>query len=942
MFNRTRLAAAVSAAFGVGLIAATPATSLAQQTMDRVEITGSSIKRIEGETALPVQVITREDIQKTGASNVEQLMLTISSNASSGQLVGASASGATTLGLSSVSLRGLNSTRTLVLINGRRVTPYGFGFVTDSVSVDINSIPLDAIDRIEILKDGASAIYGSDAIAGVVNFILRKDFKGIEATAEYGAATKNSASNKHASLAWGMGDLGKDRYNVMVVGSYTREKALFGRDRSFASSGINENALNDTTSGNTFPANIVSADGTTFGTVNPSAPTCPPPYSILDPAFFPTTRCRFDPSPLVTLYPDSTRYGVFSSGKFDLTPTLQLFAEASFFKSESNVVIQPTPISDQFTIPPNNPLANQFPYNAFVGGAPVPGGGTSGVPYSTILLTSASPFYPTTFVTGITGGATPDLLVRWRANVTGNRDLTDTSKATRLVTGLRGTAGTWDYEGALLYSGSQVTERVNDGFAVLSRTLPILNSGLVNFFGPGAFADGRDTSPATLAALAAAEMHGDTLRTKTSLTSIGGKASSDLATLAGGPLSLAVGAELRRETYNLDPSTELLQGDLSGYGGSFAKVDKTRTVEAVFTEVNARVLQSLELNAAVRFDHYGNVGSSTTPKIGLRYQPLKEVLLRASAGRGFRAPSLADLHSPNVTGVSIPGLTDPERCIGANDTNPLDCQTQFPVTTGGNPNLKPEKSRNLTAGILLEPTNNVSMAIDYFWISLKDAISNGVPATTILGDTVKYASLITRGAPTGGLPGPIVNIDQTNLNLGRIDLSGWDIDLKFSTGATPFGRFTLSGNGTYLSKYDVQNPDLSYTTALDTVNTTSGGVTVRWRHFAALTWQAGAWTTSFTEQYQKRYTDLPGTIEQPVDPAVFIPRKVNAYDIYGVQTAWSGIKGFTITLGVRNLFDAPPPYTNAGGQTSFQGGYDPSYGDPRGRFFYGRIQYKFL
>jgi iron complex outermembrane receptor protein len=944
MFNRKRLAAAVSAAFGAGLIAVTPTTSLAQSQMDRVEITGSSIKRIEGETALPVQILTREDIQRTGASNVEQLMQTVSANMSSGQLIGASASGATTLGLSGLSLRGLNSTRTLVLINGRRVSPYGYGFTNDSVSVDVNAIPLDAIERVEILKDGASAIYGSDAIAGVVNFILRKDFKGVELSAEYGEARNGSAPSARASIAWGMGDLAKDRYNVMIVGSYSKEKALFGRDRAFASSGINENALNDTTSGNTFPGNIAAADGS-FGSRNPSAPTCPGPYSQLDP-LFPPDRCRFDPSPMVSLFPDATRYGVFTSGKFDITPTMQLFGEASYYRNETNVVIQPTPISDQFTIPLNNPLANQFPYNAFVGGLPVPGGGTSPIPYSTILLTSASPFYPTAYVQGLTGGATPDLLVRWRANLTGNRDLTDTSQATRFVGGLRGTAGTWDYEGSLLYSASKVTEKVNDGFAIISQTLPILNSGNVDFFGNG-------TSAATLAALEAAEFHGQTLKTQTSLTSLNGKASSDIGTLAGGPLSVALGGEVRQETYKLDPASVMVQGDLTGYGGNFVPVDKDRTVYAAFAEINARVLPTLELNGALRFDHYGGVGSSTTPKIGLRYQPVKEVLLRGSAGRGFRAPSLLDLHAPATTGVTPPGLSDPDRCVNdpadpraANPNvtlgNGLDCVTQFPITNGGNPNLKPEKSRNLTAGILLEPTNNVSMAFDYFWISLKDTINNGIPAAIILSDTVKYASLITRGAPLNdGLPGPIVDINQTNLNTGRTDLSGWDIDLRFSTGATPYGRFTLAGNGTYLSKYDVQNPDLSYTTALDTANNNTGGVVVRWKHFATLTWQAGAWTTVFSQSYQKRYTDLPGTFED-TDPTIFIPRKVNAYDIYGLQTAYAGWKGLTLTFGIRNLFDTPPPYTNAGGQTSFQAGYDPTYGDPRGRFFYGRVQYKFL
>jgi iron complex outermembrane receptor protein len=933
MFNRTRLAAAVSAAFGAGLIAATPATALAQAAMDRVEITGSSIKRIEGETALPVQILTREDIQKTGASNVEQLMQTVSANMSSGQLVGASASGATTLGLSGLSLRALNSTRTLVLINGRRVSPYGYGFTNDSVSVDVNAIPLDAIERVEILKDGASAIYGSDAIAGVVNFILRKDFKGIEISAEYGEARNGSAPSARASIAWGMGDLAKDRYNVMIAASYSKENAIYGRDRGFASSGINENALNDTTSGNTFPANITAVDGS-FGSRNPSAPGCPGPYAINDPLFATTDFCRFDPSPMVSLFPDAERWGVFTSGKFDITPTMQLFGEASYYTRETHVKIQPTPISDQFTIPNNNPLANQFPYNAFVGGGPLPPGTTSPIPYSTILLTSASPFYPTAYVQGITGGATPDLLVRWRASLIGDRDLTDTSQATRLVGGLRGTAGTWDYEGSLLYSGSKVKEEVNDGFAILSQTLPILNSGNVDFFGNG-------TPPATLAALDAAEFRGQTLKTETSLTSLGGKASSDIATLAGGPLSVALGGEVRLETYKLDPASVMIQGDLSGYGGNFVPVDEDRTVYAAFAEVNARVLPTLELNGALRFDHYSGVDSSVTPKIGLRYQPTREVLLRGSAGRGFRAPSLLDLHAPQTTGVTPPGLNDPDRCVGANAGNPLDCVTQFPITNGGNPDLKPEKSRNLTAGILLEPTNNVSMALDYFWISLEETISNGVPAAVILSDTVKYASLITRGAPAGGLPGPIVNIDQTNINLGRTDLSGWDVDLRFSTGATPYGRFTLAGNGTYLSKYDTQNPDGSYTNALDTANNNTGGVIVRWKHYATLTWQAGAWTTVFSQSYQKRYTDLPGTFED-TDPTVFIPRKVNAYDIYGLQTSYAGWKGLTLTFGIRNLFDEPPPYTNAGGQTSFQSGYDPTYGDPRGRFFYGRVQYKFL
>ena len=211
----------------VALASAFPLAAGAQNAqLQRVEITGSSIKRIDAETALPVQIITRDDIQKSGATNVEQLMQTVAAISSSGGNVVSASSGATTGSISSISLHGLTSLRTLVLLNGRRIAPYGIGFTGDSVSVDVNSIPLSAIERVEILKDGASAIYGSDAIAGVVNFILRQEFKGLELTGEYGDTTHGGADFKRASGIFGIGNLETDRFNVMVTASYQKEGAL--------------------------------------------------------------------------------------------------------------------------------------------------------------------------------------------------------------------------------------------------------------------------------------------------------------------------------------------------------------------------------------------------------------------------------------------------------------------------------------------------------------------------------------------------------------------------------------------------------------------------------------------------------------------------------------------------------------------------------------------
>src|SRR5207302_5302763 len=268
-------------------------------------------------------------------------------------------------------------------------------------------------ERVEVLKDGASAIYGSDAIAGVINFILRKDYTGAEVNVFYGDTEHGGGKSQKYTAIGGYGDLAKDRFNVTIVGTYKKDDALFGRQRKFASSGINVGANNDTTSGNTFPANFIAADGS-FGTRNPLAPDhCEP--SVVSP-FFPSTRCRFDPSSLVSLLPQIEAGSVFGSARYMFTPDIEGYVEASYTQNRKNYVIQPGPISDQFALPPNHPLFNVSPYN----GAPYPDLLPHGA--NTIILRPTSPYYPTSYVRGITGGPTPDLIVRYRSVTVGNRD----------------------------------------------------------------------------------------------------------------------------------------------------------------------------------------------------------------------------------------------------------------------------------------------------------------------------------------------------------------------------------------------------------------------------------------------------------------------------------------------------------------------------------------
>ena len=926
MLKTRQMVAIMVPALG-GVLLAKPIELQAQQApvqLERVEITGSSIRRIEGEGALPVQVLTREDIQKTGAATVEQLLQTVSAASSSGGLTTSSTSGANTGGISAVSLRGLTSLRTLMLVNGRRVAPYGIGFTNDSVSVDVNSIPLSAVERVEVLKDGASAIYGSDAIAGVINFILRKDFKGADLGVEYGDTTQGGAHLARVTGTWGIGSLASDRYNLMLVGTYQKEGALYGRDRAFASKGYDVDQNNSTTSGNTFPANIAATDGS-FGSRNPTAATgCVAPYSFLDP-LFPPDRCRFDPASILALLPATERAGLFASARFALGSDFEAFAEASFDRSKVRTVIQPVPLSDQFNLPNNNPLFNVAPYNQY-----------TALGSTTIVLQPSSAFYPTAYVQSLTGGATPDLLVRYRAAVNGNRDLTDIADAPRLTFGVKGQAAGWDVDGAFLYTASKVREQINDGYPIYTKILPLLNSGTVNVFGPN--------SPAIDAQLRAANFTGVSYRVESSITSVAGKAARELLQLPGGPLALAAGAEARREKYRFEPSAELAQGDISGYGGNIAEVSRTRSVSALFAEVNAPILKGLEANAAVRYDRYEGVGSSTTPKFSLRWQPLTALLLRGSVGNGFRAPSLPDLYAPSTTGVTTVGLSDPLRCPTTGGNN--DCQTQFATAVGGNPALKPEKSTNQTLGLVFEPTANSTIAVDFFRVRLSDIISQGIAPAVILGDLVKYGSYVTRGPVDPAfpnLPGSIASIDQSNIQTGKTKVSGIDLEANWRVPAGDLGRFTIGLNGTYFTQYDTENPDGTFTGGVDQINATTGGIVPRWKHYLSVNWTRGPWGVTLAQNYQKGYHDIPATNDD-TDPNTnpgYQPRRVGAYLTYDAQATYSGFDKFRLTLGVRNLFDRDPPYTNSGGQISFQSGYDPQYADPRGRFIYLRANYAF-
>jgi iron complex outermembrane recepter protein len=885
----------------------------ANPALEEIVVTGTSIKGLNAETALPVQVLKREDIERTGVTSTEDLFRTITAASAGGSTQTAQGTGFQTGSLSAISLRGLGSSRTLVLINGRRSAVYGGGSTgAAGSSVDISAIPLAAIERVEILKDGASAIYGSDAIAGVVNFILRSDYQGGEFTGEVGTPTRDGGGTTETFSAFGgLGDLKTDRYNVTLGVDYLHQSPIFGSSRPFATR-YSPSTGADGTSSFAFPANAQLPTGI----ISPGAGNCGP-FSIND-ANTPN-QCRFDNTGFVSLQAEQKKIGENLSGHLAIGEDSQLYLEESFNQTKTTQQVQPVPLSN------GNPLLPGNPYNAFLANliaTQYPGLSPKGlVGTGAFLLPPSSPYYPVAFATANGVNGQPLNLI-YRDFADGPRLTEDTSNAFRVVGGIKGNLLGWDYDAGLLYSEVKVHEDLLAGYAQYSKIMPLLDSGVINPFGP-------TTDPAALATAKADEFTGQDFASKTSITSANGTASRAFFALPGGDFTGAIGAEVRRETFIYDPASAIQTGDITGQGGNQLPEDAARMVESAFVEINAPFVHGLDGDAAVRYDHYQGVGSTVNPKGSLKWQPLSWMLLRGSAGSGFRAPSLTDLFASQATSVTSNGTRDPIKCPTslAQDPNNPACSFQFSTITGGNPNLSPEKSTTLTLGTVLEPVKNMSIDIDSFWIYLKNQIVvGGLPVATILANqasATQFASFVNRDAN-----GNIINIQQTNENLFKSTVSGLDMDFKYAYDL-PVGRLSTIADGSYFYKYAVQNPNGSWTGQLNK-GINSVGFVSRFRYVATIVYDVQDFSFSVTQNWQQKYHDSNGTIAgKPV------PREVSAYDTVDTQLSYVGLKQFKFTAGARNVFDKNPPYANyASTANNFVGGYDLSYGNPVGRFVY--------
>lgn len=785
--------------------------------IDRVEVTGSSIKRIDGETASPLQIISKQDIENMGARTLLQVLNNLPANRP-GQVDSTSLFTGSD-GASQANLRGIGAQGTLVLLNGRRLSYYGApaGFQTQFVNID--SIPAAAIERMEVLTDGASAVYGTDAVAGVINVITRREYKGLEVTATTDMSSRIDSYGEHqASITGGFGDLDEDRYNVYAtVNMYRRDAIplsdLYDRKpNQFYVNNPNyiKNLRLDTGSapGVFNPGSYFAFDPVTGARVQEAAPTC---NNVITEAA--GTRCVWQTwlNNEIDGGAESERITAYVNSHFLIGETTEGFAEATYTDIDLR--------------------AN--------GGTPRAFGTTTGNPTSWFSRNTGNNvnqfFYPYMGPNNVYNHASPELRALMGGVVGLQYLLQDagddyfgqrnTDKSYRALAGLRGNIGDWNWETAFATAGSHSTTY---------QTVNVNVDGFEKAFGPFTTDPGTGRviisdnpayqfgviSEANAALLREAYPTFD-IQSWTRLHTLDGKVDGTVYTLPAGEVRAAFGFNVSRETFYTPGNEDAADGLITQQGGSW--FDGARNTYALFAEAVAPITEKLELEAALRLDKYPNFDANIAPKIGLKYQALPELLLRGTYSQGFRAPSLAESGTGGVF-AQLGGFRDETRC---NETNAIadlllqssragdvdlgntllnsDCGRTVARMTQPNQDLKPETADIATLGFVYEPTHWLSVSADYWYISRRDEIvapdfnrpedilSMGrFPITD--SDRANEAALAAMCAdPASGVacPGTLPTYTVGNVssvigqykNRGRTLVDGFDVDAR--------GRFDL-------------------------------------------------------------------------------------------------------------------------------------------------------
>jgi len=842
----------------------TGAEGAEEAIIEEVVVTGSRVKRSNLDSPAPVMIFDAEDLLNNGVTTLEDFARYLPQNADT--LSDSRNAQGTFRGSSSFNLRGIGLDATLTLVNGRRIAPFGASG-DEAPFVDINSIPVAAIERIEVLKDGASAIYGSEAVAGVVNIITRKKIDGITVEGGYTTTTEGDGDEWDIDIAGGWNNASTSLTGTL---SYFERSVIYSRDRDWSSELDlrNQGGFNARSASSSPPSAVLLETGAVM-----ADPECPGQtdintHQIDAPGEF--ELCLFNWAQFTTLQQPSDRLGLTAALNHSFSPHLTLFAELLLNRNETHSVLAPTPMQNIF-VPeyhPNNPFGQ-------------------------------------------------NVRIWARAVDTGDRAFETKATTWRALAGLRVTISNWEWEAALM--GSESESRNSRLNGILRSEF---NDALHGFGGPDGnqFYNPFGLNPQNDEEVIdqfTASGTGTDLTTEELTFDL--QVTGEFGRLPGGAVGSAFGFQSRSQKLKQRADEEELTGAFLG-GGGILPIDADREIYSLFAEFVLPLHQTLEAQLAVRYDHYSDFGSTANPKIGLGWRPLDEILLRATWGTSYRPPTFRELYDPLLVFEDGFFGEDTYRCPVTDDF--FDCYGRVVGNEfQGNPNLDPDEGETALLGVVWEPTfapglalsldlwkvnhtNRILSSGDGIWFDILDPLTN--PFVIREPQTDEDIAM--------GIPGVIVKTSDTYINGDKLDTNGVDFDLQYTWNNDRAGLFTATLNYTYLNEYVLGTDFMGVSLLEEDFAGRYGflGALPKNRANINFSWNRNAHGVSALVAYAGEYeswVDLHIDGEDTGEPFF-----IDDYAQLGLQYSYlfERLRGAMLRIGCNNCTDADPPLYNQG------------------------------
>ncbi len=935
---RDAVTLALVGAASIGAAGSASAQSTEATTLDRIEVTGSRIRQVDVETAQPVMTISRDQIQSGGFNSVADILQNIPSAGSPTFSRTSPLTANQEAGGQYIDMRNLGAQRTLVLVNGKRlgISPDGFQ--------DISTIPIAMVERIDVLKDGASSIYGSDAMAGVVNIITRTNFEGAEANVYYGQYDEGDGAKQSFDFVVGMAG---ERGSVTIGAEYHNEDEVWARDRFFSNDSYPGYPQYSTTVvgqwgnwrvGSTGPWYVADRGSDALG---------------VDGWHPQTTEDTSKPSDQMHLMTPLERRSLFTTANYDLTDNLRFVADMGYTKRSSSRQIAGYPTQSQAA-------AIQAP------------------------MSELSYFNPT-------GGVSP---VNWRRRGWEVPRTTDTDQTTwRFSAALEGSFEVgeryFDWDVGYMFNENETTI-INNGNLYIPNVRRAVGPSFMNDqgqivcgtpgneiagcvpwnpfagFGTGAVANSL-ADPAVQAYLYKQEHALGRTETNNYFANLAGS----LFTLPAGDLGFAVGVEHRKEEGGFTPDAIAQSGDSTNLASG--PTYGSYSLDEVYAELDIPVLadvafaKELSLNIASRYSDFDTFGDTTNSKAGFKWRPIDDLLVRGTWSEGFRAPTIGDLYG-GTSDTFTTGFRDPcdtvygaaagsARCLqdvpagyrqlqqGFIPTTTPGAQTPVAFTSGSNPLLEPETSVSKTLGFVYNPSyvQGLSVALDWWNIKIDNTVVADSP-NDILSDCYialieSRCALFSRDASLGNI---VAELQYGSRNAGYAETEGFDLDVNYGLN-TDFGRFDARWATTYVSFYEVKSTNDPETIPRQE-NGFGGNFRVRsnlnltWSfEDVSVTWGVRYNSGSKEECYFEEKCSLPNYQAPDTLGAIVPQNEVGSTTFNDLQVSWQAPWNARIAIGANNVLDRDPPiyYSAPNSGFAFYGGHDI------GRFMYVRYQQKF-